>query len=136
MKMWILASMLFLASAILSSYITIRRSQFELVVNDQPVGTTIFIQRLVLSRAGYIVITPQTGRPDRDVPSVSDYMPAGVYTDFNADIYWGDELDVPASTLVTVRIHSDNGDVYYDPAFDLPVRDKFGRIYEKTITLQ
>lgn len=133
---WIVFGLLFGMSAGLSAFVTLKHTAYELAVRDQPVGTSIFVDRLVLARAGYIAITPQSYGNGHVTPSVSDYMPAGVYTDFNVDIYWGEELDLSAGTRVSVRILLDNGDVYYDPEFDMPALDRQGRVYEKTVTLR
>ncbi len=134
MRLMVSALLLFCLSAIVSAYVRLKQTSYDVVVRSQPVGTSIFIDRLVLAHGGYISITP---KGDADIPpSISDYMPAGLFTDFNIDIYWGDDLDVPAQTPVIVQILADNGDAFFDPAFDIPVRDAQGKTYEKTIILQ
>ncbi len=134
MSAWILAALVFCLSAVVSAYVSLARTAYDLVVNDQPVGTSIVVERLVLEKGGYLAITPLSGPNTQQ--SVSDYMPAGVFTDFNVDIYWGDELDLPAQTPVVVRILVDNGDVYFDSEFDVPARNAQGQMYEKTIVLR
>jgi len=130
MKTFIFGVLIFFISAAASALAHLKVIPYELVVTDQPAGSTIFVKRLVLTRAGYIVIRSN----DEVSPSVSDYMPAGVYTDFNIDIV-GKPLVPTQGMTVMLDLWIDNGDAYYDPSLEKPAKGKDGKTISQSITL-
>lgn len=124
-------ALLFLLSATLSAYGYLLFHRPQLAVEDQPVGTTLFVRRLVLGKSGFIVLRPE-GTAE---PAISDYMPANVYADFNIDILTG-QLNAKPGARVAVEIWEDNGDAAFNDDLDAPMKGKDGNAFIKIITLR
>jgi hypothetical protein len=132
MKHVLYVGSLWLASAVLSAYIYVLFPKVELVVRDQPVGTTIYIDRLILPKGGFVRMQEATGS-GASRWWASDYMPKGVYTNFYVDIV-GVPIRLDPGARIVVQIRRDNGDMYYTDTLDMPMKSWNGSIYEKTIT--
>lgn len=126
---------LFVASAVISALVYVLVPKYELIIGNQHAGTTVFIDRLVLSTGGYIEIEPFTVENGfLGYGITSDYMPAGVYTDLYIDLM-DIELTTKPGMVLYIRILKDNGDAYLDQDLDKPVRWWYGKELYKRITL-
>lgn len=133
-KKGIFAILLFVFSALVSALVYLKVPKNEIVISDQPAGTTLFIKRLTLWKGGYIVLRPFTLYDGYLESSTSDYMPAGIYTDFNVEIVGTTPRLIPG-TFVFVELREENGDALFDPDLDKPVRKWYGKELSEKITL-
>jgi hypothetical protein len=137
MKQYVFVGLgLFVASAVMSALVYVFIPKYELVIQNQSAGTTVFINRLVLPTSGYIAVEPFTIEDGflGDVIT-SDYMPAGVYTDLYVDLM-DIELKTKPGMVLYIRILKDNGDAYLDQDLDKPVRWWYGKeLYKRIILL-
>lgn len=132
-KELLLKILLFSVGATVGAFVRVWLPADELVVHDQPAGTTVFVRRLKLAKAGYIILRPVSQDGSLMAPSVSDYLPSGMYTDMNVDIM-GDGLRVAPGNRLAVEVWEDNGDAFYDHELEIQVRRLNGKTLSKTIT--
>jgi hypothetical protein len=126
----------FVASAVISALVYVLVPKYELVIDDQFAGTTVFVKRLVLPRSAFIAMRPFSFAPvNNNELIISDYMPAGVYTDFYIDLMDMNVALKPGMEIF-VSLLQDNGDAYFDADLDTPVRTWYGKEFYQKITLR
>ena len=110
--------------------VTDKETTQSLVVPEQAGGNEIFIERAVLSNAGYVVIHREKDGDPGEIIGVSEFLPEGTRENFLMSI---DEEAVEGDTLFAM-IHIDDGDGVFDENLDIPlVDDKDNMVLAKFI---
>lgn len=92
-------------------------------VSDQPVGVSIYIKKLSLKKSGFIVV-----RKGENIIAHSDYLPQGIYKDFNIDPFFlQPAAEAFSPGVVDILLYRDNGDNYFDSKLDAKIENNVHR---------
>ena len=121
----------FLVSAFLTVSLGVLVPRNSFVVEDQAAGDAIHVKRLTLKKNGYVVFL-RSGQ----IVAVSDFLPGGIYSDFNIDPFLLEENNNLGTGEVGLVLYSDNGDTFFNANLDKPVRKLDGKVFSRTIYLR
>lgn len=106
----------------------------EIIINDQPVGNLILVERLVLPEDGFLVIVPKDKYPISPL-GFSSYIPAGTYEDFYVRFIVHRWLALKGEgNQITAKLYADNGNKVFGSE-DRVILSEEGLPIQKTLTL-
>jgi hypothetical protein len=107
---------------------------YELIVENQPVThNSVYVKRLWLKNHGFLVMELFDESGERYFWGHSDFLPEGVYSDLNLEMYVIRKTQQPSPGRGLITLYKDNGDTFFSPGVDAPVMKLDDQTFKKTI---
>lgn len=100
----------------------------SIVIKDQPSSTSIRVEKLALTRPGYLVFYLKGRTPPGGAAiAATAYITPDTYTDFEVELVFPTQYPLmPGDTIEAIIFQDTDGDRFLDHDKDTPTKDLFG----------
>lgn len=130
----VICSLVFVVGFVAAGVVALQAPVNRLVVKNQPVGPSLFVDAVWLKQPGFLVIYKLNGSDQPRLVGQSDYFPKGVWPRVHIGPFAEEILSElkPGDRLEVVMVR-DNGDKQYNQLLDRPALEQDGQIVKKRI---